>query len=165
MKKLFVVLLSVMMLALTFGCSEKLQEITQGSFSIKLPTDVVVSDDEDVSNYYYTYLYNDDFALTVNEDEFDVFTELDVDPTTLDEEGYGNLLLSLYEMEGSFSQDSNGHYYFTYESTVEDVDYYYYLTVRKGEDSFWLMDFITYSENKDTLSKSFEKWSNTITIE
>ena len=42
MKKLLVVLLSVMMLALTFGCSEKLQEITQGSFSIKLPTDVEI---------------------------------------------------------------------------------------------------------------------------
>ena len=59
MKKILTVLLSVMILTLAFGCDkvEKLQEYTQGDFTIMLPAGVEVSDEDDFEAFFATENY------------------------------------------------------------------------------------------------------------
>lgn len=162
MKKILTVLLSIMLLAFAFGCDkvEKLQEYTQGDFTIMLPAGVEVSEEDGFEAFFAA----EDYAVTVVKDEFDIFEQLDIDPTTYSEEDYGKLILELYDVDGAFTFDKNNHLYYSYENSVDGETYFYYVTVRKGTDAFWLITFLTEADKQKTLVKSFEIWNNTISV-
>ncbi|WP_405322142.1 hypothetical protein [Frisingicoccus sp.] len=64
----------------------------------------------------------------------------------------------------AFTTDSYGNPSTTY--TVEDKknDLFYYATVRKGSEAFWLINFSCLEEEKDARLPEFELWASTIEV-
>ena len=82
-------------------------------------------------------------------------------------EEYGELFLNYNRMNDvSIMQSQNGLYYFEYEATNEEngITYYYYCTLHRSEDAFWVVNFCTLAPSRDTMRPLFEQWSQTVTF-
>jgi hypothetical protein len=54
--------------------------------------------------------------------------------------------------------------YFTYSKNVSGKTFFYFATVEKGSDSFWLCQFACLNSEKDNYQQTFIDWSKTITV-
>ena len=54
--------------------------------------------------------------------------------------------------------------YVEYEEGIDGETYYYFVTVFKGEDSFWVVNFFSLADNKNTYRNDFIKWAQSIEV-
>lgn len=54
--------------------------------------------------------------------------------------------------------------YVEYEEEIDGETYYYFVTVFKGEDSFWVVNFFSLASNKSTYQDDFVKWAQSIKV-
>lgn len=163
MKKFLIILLSVLMLTLTFGCKkeEELQWYSKDGLTINLPKDLK---EETLEGFNY-YLYGSNFMFSALKEDFGLFDQLGIDANNTTVEDYGALIQQFNELEEGFEADGYNNLCITYTSEVDGEEYFYYTTVRKGTDAFWLVTFSSYNDEKDIYQPLFEKWANTIVVE
>ncbi|MDO4377929.1 MAG: hypothetical protein Q4C64_02100 [Erysipelotrichia bacterium] len=163
MKKILIILLSVMLLLLTFGCQKEddVLKYTQSGLTVELPEGMISGDE----NGFDIFLYNNDFMFSALKENYDIFNRIGYDPEKLTVEEYGKLIMEINNDDDQFEEDAFNNLYISYTNTVDGQQYYYYTTIRKGTDAFWLITFSSFASEKDTYSKLFAKWANTIVVE
>lgn len=81
-------------------------------------------------------------------------------------EEYGALVLQSNGMDLSELEYENGVYYFDFTALGGDGnENYYFATLHKGSDAFWLIQFATPVENADKLRDEFFDWAASVTLE
>ncbi len=163
MKKILTILLSVMLLLSTFGCQKKadVQKYSQSGLTVELPQGMLTGDESG----FDIFLYNNDFMFSALKESFDIFNRLGYDPKELTVEEYGKLIMEINNDDDQFQEDSFNNLYISYTNTVDGQQYYYYTTIRKGTDAFWLITFSSFASEKDTYSELFAKWADKIVVE
>lgn len=58
----------------------------------------------------------------------------------------------------------NGLTFIEYEEDIDGETYYYFVTVFKGKDSFWVVNFFSLVDHKTTYRDDFIKWAQTIKV-
>ncbi len=107
----------------------------------------------------------DDCMMSALREGFDVFASvgLDGEATTLEE--YAALVEQAGGLTTSFETDGNGNPFMTYTSVVDGNDIFYYATLRKGTDAFWVVNFACMDAQQAEYLPQFEQWSNSIVVE
>lgn len=81
-------------------------------------------------------------------------------------EDYGALVVSSNGMDESVLKQENGVYYFDYTSQGSDgSENYYFATLHKGSDAFWLIQFATPAGNAEKIRDEFFAWAASVTFE
>ena len=81
-------------------------------------------------------------------------------------EDYGRLVLASNGMDESWLTQENGIWYFSYVTQGGDgADYYYFATLHKSGDAFWLIQFATPATNESKLHDQFLAWAADVTFE
>ncbi|MBQ9988623.1 MAG: hypothetical protein IJP30_02685 [Clostridia bacterium] len=163
--RLFTLLLSmiaVISLAACGGSGSSEPELktytTELGLTAKLPEGFTVSvDDQTVS------ILNEKKGamLYAIRESFDLFASYNVPEMSLDE--YAELVQRANSSD-AFTPDANGNPHITYEKLVNGKYYYYYSTVRKGSDAYWVISFTCLSENKADFADIFVEWADLVTV-
>ncbi len=161
LKRILIVACAVIIAFSITACGKKEKTYTSDS-GIKITMDDGL-ESSSVDGFACFYSNDDCFAGAIKE-TFDDFAVYGVDANAYTLEEYESLMIQANGLTGSFSTDAKGNPYITYESTVDNIDAYCYMTVRKGKDAFWAIVFGCEQKDKDTFASKFEKWSASIEI-
>lgn len=77
-------------------------------------------------------------------------------------EQYGDLVIQSNNMADAQLKTENGVTYFTYTSDVSGTAYYYFATVHKGNDGFWLIQFATEEAQAEKYREDFFRWAASV---
>ena len=81
-------------------------------------------------------------------------------------EEYGTLVVQANGMGEDELKHENGVYYFDYTALGSDgTENYYFATLHKGKDAFWLIQFATPAANADKIRDQFFTWAASVTFE
>lgn len=83
---------------------------------------------------------------------------------TLDD--YAQLVAETNQVDPSDLENKQGVVFFDYVTQGSDgKDYYYMVTLHKGSDAFWLVQFATPVSNQNKLYAQFLSWAGSVTFE
>ena len=115
----------------------------------------------------YTLCYDSfDVAVYALKENFEVFENAGLDNVTLDDyKGYVLDANSKYSPKEDNSFD--GLTVLRYESYIEakKTNFTYFVSLYKGTDAFWIVNFMCLESDRDTYQPLFELWSSTIEVE
>lgn len=77
---------------------------------------------------------------------------------------YADLVVQANGMETSFAEDAYGNLANSYVAESEGEQWFYYVTVVEGQDSFWLCQFICRESERSKYEDLFGQWSATLEI-
>lgn len=80
-------------------------------------------------------------------------------------EEYAAICMQDANAAGEVFTDDYGNVCFTYEVPGNENSLYYYVTVKRGEDTYWICNFVCELELKDTYETYFPLWASTIEVE
>ena len=98
------------------------------------------------------------------QETFKTFDALGADLRDYTIEQYAALVKEANDYEGDFTPDSYGNLRITYSRNVDDTKYFYYSTVRKAPDAFWLIHFACLESDKEAYEPVFEMLGSTIEV-
>lgn len=79
---------------------------------------------------------------------------------------YGQLVAESNQVDPSELETNRGILYFDYVTQGSDgKDYYYMVTLHKGNDAFWLIEFATPVNNQDQMYSQFLSWAVSVTFD
>lgn len=80
-------------------------------------------------------------------------------------EEYGQLVMMANGMEDELNTTDGVMWFtYTYDSPEHDQDFYYFATVHKGNDAFWLIQFATTESLAEQYMPQFLEWAKTVTF-
>lgn len=121
-------------------------------------TIILTKDFEETTLLNFTVAFaSDEVYVTGLEEKFSLADGLE--DYTLEE--YGKAVMKNANLDPNNLKKENDLTYFTYE--VED--YYYFASVYKTDEAFWLVQFMTYNDSKDYYIEKFIEWSKSIDFE
>lgn len=140
----------------------------------------VMLEDAFVSPKDFT-VHNMTITLTnaFHEEEYDAFDRCyasnDVAVLTLEEpfslvdgfesyslEQYGKLVIQANHLTDTQLKTENGVTYFTYTSDASGTAYYYFATVHKGTNGFWLIQFAVEQDQAEQYQDDFFQWAASV---
>lgn len=81
-------------------------------------------------------------------------------------EEYAALVVQNNQVDPSELENAQGVVFFDYVTQGSDgQDYYYMVTMHKGNDAFWLVQFATPESNQDKIYDQFLTWAASVTFE
>jgi len=164
MKKRLRMMLAAMVIAamlVTAGCGSGVTTYDTGKgLPIAMARGLQPQDSQDFDILYA----GADCAMAATIDGFDQLASAGYEPTTMTLTEYADVLRSLNGMDETFTADAEGFPCASYQSTVDGTDYFYYMTLRKGTDAFWIVTFFCLASVKDTYLGQFKSWSSSIKI-
>ncbi len=164
--KVLGILLIVCGLLALAGCGSKEAALTTYDTGEGFKIDMVSGMTKETIDGQQIAYDNQDCILIVNSDSFATLDSLGYSGSGMDEDAYADLINQLYDLGDSFSQDTNNHPCCTQVSTNDNGDSIYnYITIRKGSDTFWIVNLMCYEKDKDTYQPQFEKWAATIIVD
>lgn len=168
MKKIIVILLSILMLMGVSACSKKdelssdLQTYKADGISIKMPAGLK-NQQKEGEEMYDMFYGNDNFAMTISRQDKQL---LITNGYMSEGEGVDKFADVLTELTGfTFEKNSSGVFVSKYDNTVNGTDFSYFSSVRDGKDCFWIIDFFCMAEDASTYYPQFEAWDNTVVVE
>ncbi len=117
------------------------------------------------SNGLTTFYANEKYMVAALREGFEIFDGHGLDTKNMTLEDYADLVKRANEYENDFTPDSYGNLRITYTSDVGGTDYFYYSTVRKGSDAFWLIHFACLDSDRATFEPIFEMLGNTAEVD
>ncbi|MBQ2288493.1 MAG: hypothetical protein II251_07285 [Lachnospiraceae bacterium] len=120
--------------------------------------------EEEKSGDYSVYYFAENLMVSVKKVTFEELIEEGTadEKTTIEE--YIQMVENANE-NVSFTKDSYGNFSTTYSAADDKYEMIYYVTVRKGSDAFWLINFAGLEEEKDIRIPQFELWGSTIAVQ
>lgn len=88
---------------------------------------------------------------------------IDTDAYTI--EKYESLIKQANGLTDDFEVDENGNPYLTYEQTVSGAQGFYFVTVKKGTDAFWVITFACAEDDSEDYLPKFKQWSDSIEVQ
>lgn len=132
---------------------------TGKGLTIKMSSDMEEERAGDLSVYYFA----EDCMVSVKKVPFDELVEAGTANADSTIEDYIKLIEDSNE-NITFTTDSYGHPSTTYSAESDGVNVAYYVTVRKGSDAFWMINFSCLEEEKETRYPQYELWGSTIEV-
>jgi hypothetical protein len=132
-------------------------------FSVEGMT-ITLTDDFKAADYQgFTQCYESrSVAVCTLKEEFTLMPGLE--DYTLDD--YAQLVCQTNQVDPAELETNRGVVYFDYVTQGNDGrDYYYMVTMHKGNDAFWLVEFATPSSNQSKMYPQFLSWAVSITFE
>lgn len=80
-------------------------------------------------------------------------------------ENYAEQVIARNNFDVSYEISEDGYAFFEHEMTVAEVSYSYLTTCHKTEDSFWLIEFYTYTKAYGLLKNTMFTYASTIVFE
>ena len=110
----------------------------------------------------YTVCYDSsNMAVFALKEEFNLMDGLE--SYTLEQ--YGELVLSNNSLASTSElQNDQGITYFDYRYTNPETNdnYYYFTTLHKAEDAFWIVQFVVLEKDAQQYRQTFIDWANTL---
>lgn len=104
------------------------------------------------------------FAAT--KDEFSIFPQLDLDPDMMTLDDYAQLCITANGLQSTVNHNTElGITYFVYDKTIQNNHFFYYATVQKGTDAFWLNQFGCFYSARNNMTSKFETWASSIIVQ
>lgn len=116
-----------------------------------------------VAGYDLCYVGDECMIMAVHE-TFAEAKEIGIDTTDYTVEEYAALLKDVYEMPDGFAPDAAGNLYSVYTSEIDGNTFAYYVTLRKGTDSFYIVNFVCLDEDYEKYAPQFEAWNDSIVV-
>jgi len=163
MKRLIALLICIVTLFSFVSCSDGLTKYSSDKgLSIRLPEGFT-----EVSMAGATYALSGEHGYFIAmRDDFDGMYSKYEFPSTASLFDYAQFIIAGNEIETQIAVRGKDDLYFTYTSAAEgQEEYFYYATVRKGSDAFWLCQFACKSSLKELNSPLFDEWSYNITVD
>lgn len=134
------------------------KEFSAAGMTITLNTEF-----KEASYQGYTQCYETrTIAVFALKEEFTLMAGLE--DYTLEE--YGALVLQSNGMDLSELEYENGVYYFDFTALGGDGnENYYFATLHKGNDAFWLIQFATPVTNQEKVQDDFFEWAASVTFQ
>ncbi len=110
------------------------------------------------------FLSGDNFAMTGEKETAEEFESVGYDVNSLSEEDYAALVAEVNGFDG-FTKNANGRFVYTLFDSVDGDDYFYYITLRKGSDCFWMINFFCEEDDAEEYEPKFEQWAETIEVQ
>lgn len=164
MKKIFGIVTILFASLLVTGCfGENVvdKEFSANGFTITLTEDFYEKELITVTNYYVS----NGAIVTALKEEFTTLESVGLDSDSTLEE-YAKAVEANNNGNYDFKMNEKSNYlYFTYNATINSKDYYYYAVIKKGSDSFWLINFACFEDEKAQYQPKFEEWASTIKVD
>ena len=161
---LFTTLLLLIGTLLFTGCDSVIptkEYTSDAGITLTLPSDFV---EKDVVNYTYT-LANLEVTMMALKEEFTLYQNAGISPDTVSLKDYASLVITANKLpEDTEISESDGLTSFTYENDANGKTYFYYATVFKGSDAFWLVQFGCDSKNQDEYKTTFVDYAKTVVV-
>lgn len=77
-------------------------------------------------------------------------------------EQYGKLVIQANRLTDTQLKTENGVTYFTYTSNTSGTAYYYFATVHKGTNGFWLIQFVVEQDQAEQYQDDFFQWAASV---
>jgi len=160
-----IITLVCMLCLLCCGCSgpnaDTLQSYTaQTGITLQMQAGMRLSAEDSVSCLYS----GQSCMMSALREEFADYAQMGHDPQAMTVEDYAHLVQQANDLQQTFLPDENGNLHVTYTNTSGNTEYFYYATVRKGSDAFWVVNFACNSRQKDAYLPLFIRWSDTIAV-
>lgn len=119
--------------------------------------------EENKSGDNYVYYFSDDVMVSIKKISFE----------ELEKNGSGDSNTSL-EAYASMVEEGKPDVHFEFENeraattyTAEDKkgEYSFFVTLRKGKDAFWMINYSCVLEDADEMKPQFEKWDQTVKLQ
>ena len=117
------------------------------------------------ANNLTAFYANSSYMMAAHADTFEMFKSYGADASAYSLKDYADLVKKANNFEGGFSEDSYGNLRITYERNVGETPYFYYSTVRKGSDAFWLIHFSCLDAARAEYEPLFELFAATIKVD
>ena len=171
MKKIFAVAMAVLMIFSFAACGNKddngnsnsnsnLETYTVSGLTIQMEKGLTQA----TQSGFDAFFSGDRAAMAGVKETADEFTPLGYDVNSLSEEDYASMVAEANGFEG-FTKNANGRFVYTYVENVEGDDYFYYTTVRKGSDCFWVINFFCANDDAKEYQPKFNQWAETIEVQ
>ena len=156
-KGIFLLFLAIFSLFIV-GCTKREKMFDNGDFKIVLTEDYKEDIYKDI-NYYFM---SNNSSVAVLKEDFELLKKVNLtSESTL--EDYAKAVLRANNKEAIIIAEENFSY-FTYNKTINTVKFFYLAAVKKGNDGFWLINFMCLDKDKDKLKDEFLKYARTIEV-
>ncbi|MDO4572779.1 MAG: hypothetical protein Q4C13_05380, partial [Clostridia bacterium] len=129
--------------------------------TVRMGNDMVYQNLEGMTMCYY----GDNCLMTGLKEGYADLSAVGLDPENMSLEDYAAVIEQNHALSEAFEPDSYGNLAVTYGNNVDGIDLFYYSTVRKGTDAFWLVSFACLDEQRETWLPLFELWGNSIAVQ
>lgn len=133
---------------------------TGKGLTIKMSAEMEEDKSGDLSVYYFA----EGLMVSVKKVPFDELVEAGTADANSTVEDYIQVIEDGNE-DITFTTDSYGNPSTTFSAESDGVALVYYVTVRKGSDAFWMINFAGLEEEKDIRYPQFELWGSTIEVQ
>ncbi|NLW70010.1 MAG: hypothetical protein GX061_02875 [Eubacteriaceae bacterium] len=103
-----------------------------------------------------------DCMMNAIKEDFELFASIGNDAANMSMADYAALVSNVNGVD--FVADENNNYNATYENTVDSNDFFYFSTLRRTDDAFWVINFACLVGEKDKFLPLFESWAETISF-
>ena len=155
---LFVAFLLAFTITLDFINVSKKETFRENGLEITLTSDFKVSELMNATAYFES----NNAIVVARKESLEDLKELDIDKNSSLED-YAKVILRANDSDYTLQKNGNLLYY-EYESTVEDNLFYYFVTVAKSDDSFWVINFASPKSEKSMYKPEFIKWAKSIKV-
>lgn len=166
MKKILSTLLAAaLLLTLLTGCGGAAKSAEPKTFE-ETDLSVTLTDDfskQELENITYYYISEKAIAMMLKED-FSVFEAAEIS-TDITLEQYAQLITDNNGLTGTaIGTDSRGNVSFTYTNTADGQEFFYYATVKKGTNAYWLCQFACRTADAEAYKPLFAEWGASIAV-
>lgn len=155
---LIIAFLLAFTITLDFINVSKKETFKENGFEITLTNDFKTSELTQATAYFES---NNAIVVAYKEPLEDL-KEANIDKDSSLED-YAKVILKANDSNYKLQKNGNLLYY-EYESTVEDELFYYFVTVTKSDDAFWVINFASQESNKNIYKPEFIKWAKSIKV-
>ncbi len=164
MKRLLSILLIFVTTIMLTACSKEIdpnaKTFKEEDFEITLTNDFSKIELSGIK-YYYEDKTNNVIAF-VNVDSKQLFENAGINFPD-DSEGYAKHFINVNKLDAKVTKKKD-FAHFTYKTTVNGVEYYFYALTYKSGDNCWLVQFRCVSDKVNDLESQFDKWADTIVV-
>jgi len=167
-KTLYAVLLLIFVIALSFslsGCGF----LSGNSVLYSNDTGLTIIMPEGMKSFsadgFAMAYHADDVMMSAVKENFSDYTELELNLEAMRIEEYAQLTQEINGLEHPFTADESGNFFVTYNAHIDGQDFFYYSTIRKGTDAFWVVTFACPEKHSIDYLPAFEIWSTSIVVE
>ncbi|MGN0435661.1 MAG: hypothetical protein ACI4D8_03415 [Wujia sp.] len=149
---------TVLLCIVLCSCSVKPKNFTVDELTITLNNNFM----ESKKDGFTVYITSEDVVFSAVKEETDALEYAGYEISSLKDYSYE--IANLNSTPSSALVDKGNYYYFTNSKTVSGAKYTYVHCMFKGENAYWVCEFVCKSKNYDKYKDVIFKWADTIEI-
>ena len=134
------------------------------TFTLDIGAQITLTDEFEIDEE------DEDYVSLASYDTLVSFYRFDFEDTLLpgfadqDEKEFGEFWMGILEMDDVEVKSHGENWYFEYKETSEGDELYFLNVMLKGEDAFWVVEFICFADEKGEWIDEFWKWTDSVEL-